>query len=212
MIIDIFQDNVCPWCRIGKANLFQALRKREGEPVEIRWRAFMLDPTVPEGGLPYLKTMKNKFGEQFSPEAIFGRVVEAGKASGVHFDFDKVGKMPNTRLSHRLIAIAPGDKKTELVEAVNKAYFEEGRDIGSREELLSIAMETGLDAAGLNDRLEQGEGENEVEEDFATAKRIGISAVPFFIIGRKYALSGAQPPEAFLKVMKRIEEEQAAAK
>ncbi|MFC3769705.1 DsbA family oxidoreductase [Paenibacillus sp. GCM10012303] len=207
MIIDIFQDNVCPWCRIGKANLFRALEEYSGEPVTIRWRAYMLDPSVPEEGLPFMSTMRQKYGKQFSKEGMISRVVEAGAAAGVKFDFDKVDMMPNTKLSHRLIAIAPDSTKTDLVEAINRAYFEEGRDIGSRSVLLEIAEENGLASAELGERLDRGEGERQVEEDFAMARKIGISGVPFFIVGGKFGLSGAQPPESFLKVFRRLEEQ-----
>lgn len=206
MNIDIFQDNVCPWCRIGKANLFRALAQYGGEPPAIRWRAFMLDPTVPEAGLPFLTTMKQKFGEQFSAEGMFGRVVEAGAAAGLKFDFDKVVYMPNTRLSHRLIAIASDEAKQGLIEALHSAYFEQGRNIGDRAVLMEIAAEAGLSADELGARLDRGEGEAEIEADFALARRIGISGVPFFILNNKYALSGAQPPESFLKVFARLEE------
>jgi predicted DsbA family dithiol-disulfide isomerase len=207
MIIDIFQDTVCPWCRIGKANLLQALNMRGGERPQLRWRAFMLDPSVPKDGLPFMTTMKKKYGEQFSREGMLGRVVEAGTAAGLNFDFDKVEYMPNTRLSHRLIAIAPDGPKAELVEAIHRAYFEEGRNIGKQSVLLEIADGIGLDAGSLGARLDRGEGEAQVEEDFSMARRIGVSGVPFFIIGNKFALSGAQPPESFLKVFGRLEQQ-----
>ena len=206
MIIDIFQDTVCPWCRIGKANLFQALAMRGGERPRLRFRAFMLDPSVPKEGLPFMNTMKKKYGEQFSQEGMLGRVTEAGAAVGLNFDFGKVEYMPNTRLSHRLIAITPDEPKAELVDAIHRAYFEEGRNIGERSVLLQIADEIGLDSAQLGAKLDRGEGEAQVEEDFAMARRIGVSGVPFFIVGDKFALSGAQPPESFLKVFGRLEQ------
>ncbi|PYI52568.1 DsbA family oxidoreductase [Paenibacillus flagellatus] len=207
MRIDIFQDMVCPWCRIGKTNLYRALEMRGGEPPELRWRAFMLDPSVPEEGLPFMRTMQQKYGEQFSHEGMLGRVTEAGRSVGLTFDFRKVEYMPNTRLSHRMTAIAPDEFKAPLVDAIHRAYFEEGRNIGDRAVLMRIAEETGLDANDLADRLDRGEGEAEIEEDFEMAKRIGITGVPFFIIGRKFGLSGAQPPEAFLNVFRRLEEQ-----
>ncbi|GAA3410318.1 DsbA family oxidoreductase [Paenibacillus hodogayensis] len=207
MIIDLFQDNVCPWCRIGKAHLFRALAQYGGEPPEIRWRAFMLDPNVPKRGLPFMSTMTAKYGEQFSKEGMLGRVMEAGAATGLHFDFDKVEYMPNTRLSHRLIAIAPQEAKAGLVDALHRGYFEQGRNIGDPAVLLTIADECGLDGAELGRRLDKGEGESQIETDLAMARRAGISGVPFFIIGNKFALSGAQPPESFLKVFGRLAEQ-----
>lgn len=206
MRIDIFHDTVCPWCRIGKKNVMDAV-SQWGEPVEIRWRAFILDPSIPEQGLPFRETMQRKFGGNADLSQLFGQVARAGEAVGVHFDFDKVQMMPNTRLSHRLIALAPEEKKAEIVEAINRAYFEEGRDTGRLDVLLQVASETGLDADSLRGRLERGEAVDQLEEDLAFGRQAGITGVPFFILNGKYALSGAQPDTAFLQAFERVKRE-----
>jgi predicted DsbA family dithiol-disulfide isomerase len=206
MRIDIFHDTVCPWCRIGKKNVMDAV-SQWGEPVEIRWRAFILDPSIPEQGLPFRETMQRKFGGNADLSQLFGQVARAGEAVGVHFDFDKVQMMPNTRLSHRLIALAPEEKKAEIVEAINRAYFEEGRDTGRLDVLLQVASETGLDADSLRGRLERGEAVDQLEKDLAFGRQAGITGVPFFILNGKYALTGAQPVAAFLQAFERVKPE-----
>jgi predicted DsbA family dithiol-disulfide isomerase len=119
MVIDIFQDTVCPWCRIGKKNLMDALAKWTGEDVEIRYRSFQLDPTTPLEGRPFKAIMESKFGN--NPErlqAMLQQVTGAGAAVGVNFDFSGVELSPNTLKSHQLIVLAPEDKKKDVVDAI----------------------------------------------------------------------------------------------
>ncbi|WP_127588435.1 DsbA family oxidoreductase [Paenibacillus koleovorans] len=198
MQIQVFSDTVCPWCRIGKQNLFAAL-EQWGQPFELQWRAFQLDPTTPKEGLPFRETMTKKFSGRADLPQLFNQVVQAGKASGVRFDFDRVEFMPNTLLSHQLIELMPGESQTAFVDAVFRAYFEEGQDIGRLEVLLQLAAEVGGDPEQLRARVATGEGEKQVQEDLAFARQVGISGVPFFILNNKYALSGAQPVSAFLQ-------------
>ncbi|TVY10786.1 DsbA family oxidoreductase [Paenibacillus cremeus] len=209
MLIEVFQDTVCPWCRIGERNLMKALEEWKGEPVEVQWRAFLLDPGVPEGGLPFKETLAAKFGSADRAEQAFGQVTQAGRAVGLDFHFDRVEFMPDTRLSHQVIALAPEERRTALVEAIHQAYFENGKDIGSLDVLLEVVSGVGLDAAAIRQAVERGEGVASVGADLEYAGQVGISGVPFFIIGGKYALTGAQPPETFLKVMQRVSEEEA---
>lgn len=198
MEIQVFHDTICPWCRIGKANLYKALEEW-GQPVTIRWRAFQLDPTTPKEGLPFREHMTKKFAGRADLSQLFGQVVQAGKSAGVHFDFDRVEYSPNTLLSHQIIALLPDDQATPYVEAVNRAYFEEGRDIGRLDVLLALATECGADAEALRAQVERGEGMGQVEEDLAFGRQVGITGVPFFVLAGKYALTGAQPAGAFLQ-------------
>jgi predicted DsbA family dithiol-disulfide isomerase len=202
MVIDIFQDTVCPWCRIGKKNLMDALAQWTGEDVEIRYRSFQLDPTAPLEGKPFKAIMESKFGN--NPErmqGMFQQVTGAGAAVGVNFDFSRVERSPNTLKSHQLIVLAPQDKKQEVVDAIYQAYFEDGRDIGSVEVLLEIAKEVGIAAKGLADQLLAKEGLEQVEDDLEFARQVGITGVPFFIINDKYALTGAQPSSTILQAI-----------
>ncbi|MEI7028065.1 DsbA family oxidoreductase [Paenibacillus sp. y28] len=208
MLIEIYSDTVCPWCRIGKKNLADALSRWSGEEVELRPRAFLLDGTTPEQGLPFREYMSRKIGRSEQElDQVFDQVTRAGAQSGLTFDFSKVKVYPNTRLSHRLILGVPENKQMELFDRVMQAYFEEGRDIGDVEILLDIAEEAGLDREAVRKTLSDTALNARIDADLSTARQLGIRGVPFFVMDGRYALSGAQPAEAFLQAL-----EQAAQK
>ncbi|MGG1551637.1 DsbA family oxidoreductase [Paenibacillus ferrarius] len=211
MLIEIFQDVVCPWCRIGKKNLMDALEQFTEEPVEVRYRAFQLDPSTPPEGVPFQEMMRTKFrAGQEQLDGMFEQVTQAGRAAGLHFDFAKVGFMPNTLKAHQLIAIAPQDIKRELVDALFKAYFEDGRDVGNIDVLLDTAASLGMDRDATAALLDAKAGLEEVEDDLDFARQAGVTGVPFFVINQKYALTGAQPTNTFLQALKQISAEQEA--
>lgn len=212
MRIEIFEDIACPWCRIGKKNLEDALANFTAEPVEVQYRAFQLDPTTPIDGSPFRELMVQKFraGEE-QLNGMFQQVTQAGKASGLHFDFSKVEKMPNTLKAHQLIAIAPEENKKSLVDALFRAYFEEGKDVGHIEVLLDTAEQIGMNREQTAAQLNAKAGLEQVEADQEFAGQAGVTGVPFFIINRKYALSGAQPTATFLQVLQQISEEKLGA-
>ncbi|TBL72693.1 DsbA family oxidoreductase [Paenibacillus thalictri] len=201
MLIEIFQDTVCPWCRIGKANLFKALGQWQGEDVQIRWRTFLLDDTLPAEGVPFREHMADKFGGRVDLDQMFGSVTNAGAAAGVHFDFSKVTRMPNTRLSNQLIVIASDALKEPVIERVNKAYFEEGLDTAKLDVLLDVAEKAGMDREDTRRQLEAGAGIQQIEQDIAFARQAGITGVPFVVLNGKFAVSGAQPPEQFVRAL-----------
>lgn len=207
MNIDIYSDIACPWCRIGKKNLFDALAQWQApgqEPVTITYRAFQLDPRTPEQGEDFTAAMQRKMGNGANIERATSQVANAGKAVGLEFRFDLVQKMPNTKLAHRLVAITPESHRGELVDALFAAYFQQGLDVTSLPVLLELATGIGLDAAALADRLEAGEGTAEVDADLANASRIGVTGVPFFVFNNKFALSGAYPPAEFVKLLDKV--------
>lgn len=208
MIIDIYQDTICPWCRIGKHNLFTALEQfNPEEEVTIRWHAYQLDPTIRAEGEDFQQIMLHKMGGPERLQQVFNHLLEAGKAYGVNFNMDRVTRTPNTKLSHQLIVLAPTSKKKELIDAIFTAYFENGVNIGDLDALMSIAEEVGLpNVAELRTQLNEGAALDEVEADQRKAQEIGITGVPFFIFNEQYSVSGGQPPENFLKVLKRASE------
>ncbi|XID91182.1 DsbA family protein [Paenibacillaceae bacterium WGS1546] len=207
MKIDVYSDMVCPWCRIGKKNMndaIEAWHEQSGQPVEVSYHAYQLDPTLPPEGMPFNSAMEKKVGGPERLRPMLQRVTEAGAAVGVTFRFDRVERMPNTVLAHRITALLPQEDEGTWIEAVMKAYFEDGKDIARLDVLLGIASELGLDAEEAKRLLEAGEGLKAVEEDIATARAIGISGVPFFVIDNKYALSGAYPSAQFLEAFRKI--------
>ncbi|WP_159881970.1 DsbA family oxidoreductase [Paenibacillus puerhi] len=202
MQIDIYSDMVCPWCRIGKQNLMNALAAwKDGDQAVIRYRAYQLDPDLPPEGKPFREAMAKKMGGVNQIAQVTAQVTQAGAAAGVLFRFEHVTRMPNTLLAHRLTALLALDKQGAWVDAVMKAYFEDGQDIALKEVLLGIAAELGEDPEALGERLDRGEGKLQVKTDQQEAARLGITGVPFFVFNNKYALSGAYPPEQIIKVL-----------
>lgn len=205
MIIEIFQDLVCPWCRIGKKNLMDALEDFTAEPVELHYRAYQLDPSTPVEGADFATLMRTKFrADESKLQAMHQQVTQAGQASGLHFDFGQITKMPNTLKAHQLIAIAPEEVKQQLVDDLFKAYFEDGKDIGHIDFLLETASLHGMDPHQTRIQLSAKEGLEQVEDDLAFASQAGVTGVPFFVINRKYALTGAQPAATFLQALEQI--------
>lgn len=209
MMIEIFEDIVCPWCRIGKKNLEDALANFTAEPVEVHFRAYQLDPSTPIEGSPFREVMLQKFrADEERLNGMLQQVTEAGKASGLHFDFSQVEKMPNTLKAHQLIAIAAEEHKKPLVNGLFKAYFEDGKDIGHIDVLLEISEQLGMDREQTAALLNAKEGLDRVEDDLEFARQAGVTGVPFFVINQKYALTGAQPSAAFLQALEQISTEQ----
>ena len=207
--IDIFHDTVCPWCRIGKAHLQQALEDWDGPPVEVNYHTFYLNPDIPPQGYEFGPYMEAKGSGQMKLEQFFEAPREMGSKAGLTFNFEDIIRAPNTTLSHQLINLTPHAERPAMVDAVYAAYFENGRDIGDREVLLNIAAEQGLDRAATAASLEAGVGLENVTADLNFARENGISGVPFFVINNKYAFSGAQPPAMMRRVLQQVAAEEA---
>jgi predicted DsbA family dithiol-disulfide isomerase len=207
--IDVYQDIVCPWCRIGKANLEAALRAWDGEPVTVNWRPFLLDRDVPAAGVPLRDFYIAKFGaENLRP--MFDRVEGAGRSAGLEFDFDHAIRAPSQE-AHRLIQLAPGDKKTAVLDGLHQAYFNDGQNIADPEVLADVAAAAGLGRAETLRRLRTDQGLAETEAAIEGAYRLGVTGVPFFIFDNRYALSGAQPPQTILAAMRQTAEDRVAS-
>lgn len=211
MHIDLYTDTVCPWCRIGFRHLKLALERWQGEPVTVAHHPFFLNPDTPAEGYDFLPYMTAKFQGRMTPEMLFAGPTEAGKRVDLSFHFDRIGKSPNTLLSHRLIALAPDDQRDAVVEALFDAYFEFGRDIGQLDVLADIAAECGLDRAAIRAALAGDAAEAEVLADVAHAQQLGIQGVPFFVLDNRFAFSGAQPPDMILRAMQQAADHRQSA-
>ena len=210
MKIEVYQDTVCPWCRIGKRNLILALKQWQAEPVEVTYRSFFLNPNIPAEGFPFHEYMHAKGGGQVPLEDFFDAPRRMGAQVGLNFAFERIERAPNSLLSHRLIYLAPAEKKEAILDAVYAAYFEFGQDIGDLEVLLGIAGEHGLDVDQLRQQLADDAGREEVLVEARRARLFGVSGVPYFIVDDRYAFSGAQPPEAIVDILNQITEKQHA--
>ena len=127
--LDIISDAICPWCWIGKANLDRALAIHGGE-WEVHWRPFQLNPDMPAEGVPRAEYRAAKFGSAARGAELDARVAEAGRLAGLEFRHDRMLRTPNTVLAHRLIRYAAGPAQHALMEALFRAYFHDGEDVG----------------------------------------------------------------------------------
>jgi predicted DsbA family dithiol-disulfide isomerase len=204
MHIDVFQDTACPWCRIGKQHLKEAIARWEGEPITVSYRTFFLNDQIPAEGYDFRSYMTAKGGGKVPLEFFFDAPTRMGEAAGLTFNFEKIADAPNTTLSHQLIAIAPDDLKECVIDAIYAAYFAEGRNIGDLDTLVSIGAACGMDEDDTQQKLSKNVARDAVIAEDKLAHRMGIQGVPFFLINGKYGISGAQPPEVFLKAFEKV--------
>jgi predicted DsbA family dithiol-disulfide isomerase len=205
--VDVVSDVVCPWCFIGKRRLGRALGLRPGLPVEVRWRPFQLDPSIPAGGVDRMAYLTGKFGSAERIGEMHQRIEALGRAEGIAFDFNAIRVSPNTLDAHRLIRWAAlAGQQGAVVEALFKAYFEQGRNIGDADVLAGIAAAEGLPREEIAERLAGDTDKATVEQEIATAGELGIRGVPFFIFDGRYAVSGAEAPETLAAALDSAED------
>ncbi|MFD6567530.1 DsbA family protein [Micromonospora profundi] len=210
MEIEIYADVVCPWCYIGKRRLDEALARYEGE-VTVRYRPFQLDPSPVPEPRPTVEAMAAKFGGPERARQMFDHVTQIAAADGLRLDFDRA-LIANTFDAHRLVSYATDHgRAAEMIEALYQAHFQQGVDVGSREALAAIAGGIGLDAADARRFLESDERVADITAQLASARDLGISSVPTFVLAGKYAVSGAQETQTLLAALTEVEQRESAA-
>lgn len=203
MIIEVFQDLICPWCRIGNQNLNQALKQWDGETITVQYRTFLLNPGTPEGGITFKDYMNAKGAEDVKYEDFIKPIIAAGDKVGINFNFDELGKIASTIIGHRFLHIIPEENKSQAIDLIHIAYFEEGQDISNLDILLDIAKSLNLETDVIKNQLQGEAGKEETLMDFFYAIQVGITGVPMFIFDNKAVLSGAQSAEKILETMKK---------
>jgi predicted DsbA family dithiol-disulfide isomerase len=210
--IAVISDVVCPWCYLGKRRLERALHELDlADKVKVEWFPYELNPDMPEEGIDRILYRQQKFGLERSAQ-FDAQLTQLGQDEGVPFAFERTLKTPNTRRAHMLIAYAGGlGRGDALVDGLFMAYFEEGRDIGTDEVLGDVAVKAGLDRdtalaatrdPGLRRFVTDLEGQ---------AQQMGVQGVPFFIVDQAWAVSGAQPPAAWVQAIQEKIQETAPA-
>jgi len=198
LTIEVVSDVICPWCYIGKRRLGKALVALAGEvSTEIRWFPFQLNPGMPPEGMPRAAYRAAKFGSVERSRELDARVAREGKGEGIEFAFERIERTPNTVAAHALVGLAQDQGRADAaLDALFRAYFEDAQDIGDAETLAAIARRCGVagwprpDGASEVVALEQG------------MRGLGITAVPTFIVGRKFGISGAHPPETLAEAIR----------
>lgn len=205
--IDVVSDVVCPWCYIGLKRLDAAMAQAQEVPVDVRWRPYQLDATIPPEGRDRKQYMLAKFGSEEKLREIHARVAEAGRSAGIDFAFDAIKVSPNTLDAHRLIrwaASAEGNRQTEVKKRLMRAYFEEGRNVGDRAVLIDIAREAGMDAAVVEALLASDADIAETRSEIETAQQMGVTGVPCYLLEGRYAVMGAQDPAVLADAIRQI--------
>ena len=202
MQIEIYSDIICPWCFVGKRRLKRALTSVGGD-MYVTWRPFQLNPTMPLEGMNRTTYLEAKFGSL----EVFGRMEEqllaAGADEQIPFAFEKIQRTPNTFGAHRLVWYAAQQgKQDEVVEALFRAYFLEGKNIGDPKTLTHVVDQAGLDPTETEPFLASEKGVVEVKAEEAVGRRLGIRGVPYFVFDGTVSISGAQPPDVIVSAIR----------
>ncbi len=205
--IDIWSDIACPWCYIGKRRFERALADFEHrDDVVVTWHSYQLDPTIPRhyDGTEVDYLVQRKGMAEAQVRQMIGHVAEQAKGEGLDYDFDGL-VVANSLRAHHLLHVAARDGGAEtqgtVKEALLRAHFVDAEDIGDDDVLVAVGVAAGLDEAAIRAGLDDPEVTREVQADVAAAGQIGIQGVPFFVLGQKYGVSGAQPSEVFAQAL-----------
>jgi predicted DsbA family dithiol-disulfide isomerase len=209
MTVEIWSDVVCPWCYVGKRRFEAALERfAHRDEVEVTWRSFELDPTAPpERTVSSAEHLASKYGMSVEQaEQSNAQMTELAASEGLEYHLDRT-RGGNSFDAHRLLHLAKAQGLQDAMkERLMRAYFTEGAAIGDAETLARLASEAGVDPSELT-----GEAfADAVHADEELAARIGIRGVPYFVLGRRYGVSGAQPSELLLQALEKAWEEHEA--
>ncbi len=207
MKVEIWSDIMCPFCYIGKHHYEAALKQfGEAAAIELEWKSFQLDPDLPQGTAyesVYEYLAERKGISRAQAEQMTEGVTQAGKQAGLELNFDR-SIVANSFDAHRLIHLAQESHLgNALKDALFRAHFTDGKDISDHATLLALGKEVGLEETAIKTLLDSDQYAHEVSQDIQEARNIGVRGVPFFVFNRKYAVSGAQPPAAFLQTLEK---------
>ena len=210
--VDVWSDIACPWCYVGKRRLEAALKQfSERDAVHVRWHSFELNPGAPrrsEGARNYADRLAKKYGMSVQQaEARIQQLTDLAQADGIPMDFQRI-QPGNTFDAHRVVHLAAEQgRQDEMKERFLRGYLCEGEAIGEPEVLVRLATEIGLDEEQVRATLSSDSFSRQVRADEAQAREIGIQGVPFFVLGGRFAVSGAQPVELLLRALQQTQQE-----
>jgi len=206
MQVEIWSDVVCPWCYLGKRRFEKALESfPHRDEVEVVYRSFELDPSAPQqADMPTVQRLAAKYGMTVSEAEQAQRQMEQRAAGdGLTFRMDGL-RSGNTRDAHRLLQLARASgRQDDLMERLHSAYFTEQDSIFDHAALTRLATEAGLDKSEVTQVLAGDDYSDAVDADELTARQLGATGVPFFVIDRRYGVSGAQPPATLANALER---------
>lgn len=211
--IDIISDVMCPWCYIGMKRLDDAAEALPDDfPMEINWRPFQLDATLPKEGKDRAQYLNDKFGGPEGAAEVYHNIQMTGAEAGIDFNFEAMTVSPNTLDAHRVIKWA-GEQSTATQNAVVRqffiGFFERGAHLGDDKTLIALAQDAGMDTDGLAARLASDEDRAQTQEEAQRASQMGVTGVPCFIVENKYAIMGAQPADTLVNAFQDIAKQKA---
>jgi predicted DsbA family dithiol-disulfide isomerase len=202
--IEIWSDVKCPWCYVGKRRFEKALAEfPHRDAVEVTWKSFQLDPSLPDH---YDGTEQQYLAERkgIAPEQVremWQHLSRQAEGEGLSFDFDRV-VVGNSFTAHRFLHLAKSHGRGDAAkEAVMSAHFEQGLDTSDVEVLVSLGAGIGLGEAEIRETAAGDRFAADVCHDIEEARTLGVQGVPFFVIDRRYGISGAQPVELFRQAL-----------
>ncbi len=209
--VDIWSDIACPWCYIGKRRFESALAQfPQREQVEVVWHSFELDPAAaPLNPISMRDGLAMKYRRTpTEAQGMLDSMTRTAADEGLDYHFGDV-KLANTFLAHQLIHFAAAQGQQDAMkERLLRAYMTEGQNVNDLGTLERLAAEVGLDAGAARAALEAGTYAQAVRYDETQAQQMGINGVPFFVLGGKYGVNGAQAPETLLGALQQVWAEQ----
>lgn len=205
MRVEIWTDIICPWCGLGNHQLDTALERfGHADDVQLVHRSFQLDENAPSDRTESVRQMlRQKKGlSDAQVDAITARVEKLAEAQGLQPYVVRDNQVGNTALAHELAAWATElGRGKEVWDALYQAYFGAARSIFDVDSLVTLASELGLDADAAREVLTSRRYASQVKADGREARELGVSGVPFILIDRRYAVSGAQPVEVLTQAL-----------
>ncbi|MGM0558433.1 MAG: DsbA family oxidoreductase [Myxococcota bacterium] len=208
MKVQIWSDVVCPWCYIGKRRFEAAMEQFDGD-IEVEWKSFELDPGAPKShDKPLDELLASKYRTSLEgARRMIAQMTDRAREEGLDFDLLEA-QGGNTLDAHRLIHFAAErEKGDEMKERLLSAYMTEQKPISDRQTLVALAEDVGLDGEQVAAMLATDEYKQAVRDDELQAHQVGVRGVPFFLVGGRYGVSGAQTADVLVDVLERAEEE-----
>lgn len=210
MKVEIWSDVMCPFCYIGKRKFEKALEQfQHKEEVEVEWKSFQLDPSIitdPSKSIHQFLAERKGFSIEKARE-MNDYVTKLAEKVGLTYNFEKA-VVANSFDAHRFSHLAKKHKvKNEAEELLFKSYFSEGKNTADIDTLVQLGIAIGINSDEVKQMLKSKMYEEEVKSDINEAANIGVTGVPFFVVNRKYAISGAQESTVFLSLLNKVYEE-----
>ena len=207
MKIEVWSDIMCPYCYIGKLHYERALEQFQyKDQVELEWKAFQLNPDLPDkgNGVPVMDYLQNTLGvSEENIEKMNEQIAELAKENGVTYNLENAFAA-NTLDAHRLVKLAATKGlASQVMQLISKAYFEEAKDYSDYKVLTEVGVSAGLDKKEIEKLLSNDDYAYEVKQDIQEANNLGFDTVPTFLFNRKHALVGSQPVGAFIKTLQK---------